>query len=783
MKSEKTKDSSDVARIQEELEKVQKDISDKEKEVKDIDEKLKFKSEVPEYEQELQKRSAKARLKELEELSKDKELFKITEKGEIVINYPIRHVSEERKKEIIHEAVAQAKSQIESANDLMVKEYYGHRETKTEFDEIMDRLYNPENRVTKKGIKYEEGKPVEYEYEGIKDYEGRDEDLAKIKMSDFVMIFERVRRAEQGDLSDYEKMKDGFEQYNKDLEYLETNNGKYNRVSTTTKNLKTLGKYGEKVEYSKFQEGQPVRNVFRGVGNALKFVRNHTTAPIYHFIGDKIASPIYAKLHKGQENKSRGSFENKPLHRYLARREYFESQGKGFFSSRFNAIFNAAKGNQALLNAGSNEITEFYKDASRKLMNQRIQQEEVLLRLEAIAFKRKEFSEQIEMLEEAVRTTKNPEDKAKYEQTLADFKKAAAQIERDAELAKSREEETHEHVSMDVRYDTIGLDQHDKANKDTITKSVAVIKGFAKLGIRQFVAPRIKEWLLSKSQQEVEVPQTTYEDKVTGQKYIETTYKTEEVPVYETQYDNNISMKDIVSSNSGKEVQGFYSVYGGEKSPATYTLTGNEKVTAVFQGIGDKGTGFADTAGLSAPEIVDNTFDSSLLDANGVLNQDVTLDKIIEMIGSENVDETTLEGMYVSLGDKAWFKLSDLYEAAGKQVQIGTETQQVVDVAGHYEDIVEKVANTTYVTKIVENPKIMKVLNGLGIFGKAAYGTSVVEDVYENTRKTETDINPTKQNPRDMTPVEITVDDEKQPKFTGKRNEDLHNNDKDDEER
>lgn len=759
-------------KIQEEIDKVQKSIEEKQKEIAEIDKKLQFKTQVPEHEQEMQKRSIEARLKELRDLSKDQALFKITETGEVVINYPEMHLTDEDKKQIQAEILRDAREQINGANDLMVKEFYGHRETKTEFDEIMDKLNDPENRVMKEATRYVDGKPDKYEYEGIKDYEGRDEDLASIKMSDYVLIFERVQRAQKGDLSEYADMKDGDAQYNKDLEYLKSNNGKYDRVAATTKNLKTLGKYGEKVEYTQYKEGQPVRNAFRGVGNALKFVRNHTTAPLYHFIGDKVASPIYARMHKGEEGKSRGSFENKPLHRYLARREYYEEQGKGFFSSRFNAIFRASKGNQALLNAGSHEITEFYRDASSKLIRQKITEREVGLKLQAIEIRRKDISEQIEMLAEAIETTQNPEDKKKYEAILTDFRKAEAQIKKDTEQEEAKGKQAQAHVSMDVRYDTIDMDQHDKANKDTITKSVAVIKGAAKIGIRTFVAPKIKNWLLEKSQQEIEVPQEGF-DEVARQEYVPTTYKTVKEPVFETQYDHDISMKDLMSQNAGKQVEGFYSVYGGERAPQLYTLSGNEKVTAVFQAAGDRGTGLADAAGLTAPTLVDKAFDSSLLDGSGVLGQDITINKLIELIGDGKVDPTTLEGMYFSLDDKAWFDVSDLYDAAAKEVQVGEVTKQVVDKLGHFETVIDKIPKTGTIKKVVENTKITKVLKALGIGGKATLAASDLEDVYENTRKTETDVKHTKPDPRDFSVVEMKVGNEKVEKFTGRRKDDL----------
>ncbi len=765
----KVEPNADVSKLQEELEKVQKEIEQKQKQVDDIDEKLKFHNQVPDHEKDLQKRSAEARLKELRKLEKDKELFKITEKGEIVINYPKRSLSKDEINNIQKRIINNAKSNIHKANDLMVKEFYGHKETRDEFNLIMDKLMDPENREIRKAKRIDEkGNEIEYEYEAIKEYEGRDEDLAKIQLSDYVKIFERVQKAEQGDLTEYENIKDGLtKQYEKDLEYLRTNNGKYDRVKTTTKNLKTLGKYGEKVEYSKFQQGEPVRNILRGAGNALKFVRNNVTAPVYHFVGEKIASPIYERTHRGQEGKSRGSFENKPLHRYLARREYYESEGKGFFSSRFNAIFNATKGNQALLNAGANEIEQFYKDNARKMIIQEIQEQENIRRLEAIEFRRKDIDDQISMLEEAVKTSTTPEDKAKYEQTLSEYKRAAKQIAKDKEVAMNKGK-TKEFISMDSRYDTIDMDQHDKANKDTITKSVAVIKGVSKLGIRKFVAPKIKEWLVDKSKIEIEKEVETGEF-VKEKKYVQTTYKDSKVPVYDTRANKDISMSEIMSKNAGKEVEGYYSVYGGEVRPQTYTLTGNEKITAVFQSEANRGVGFSDTAGLTAPTLTDKTFDSSIIDSVGVLNQDTTIQKFIDMIGSGKVDESTLDGLYVSIGDKYWARLSDL-QGTLEEVKVGETVEKVVDQLGHWEEVDTKIPITEIVKTTVENPRISRIVKALGLTGKGLYGASVVEDVYENTRETKTDEQHTKPEKRDINP--------KDKGYTGKRREDL-----DDEER
>lgn len=703
---------------------LEKSIAENEKELEEVNKSLEELEKRNIVDLTNQKRVIENRIEELEDLAKEKSLFKINEKGEVEIKYPDMPV------EIDEQAIA---DEYMARRTDMLDKYYGNKEKSAEYKEKMQEF---KSHIVEKEFEFvdKDGKRQTGVYSTVEPYEGMEDDLAFLQLEEYADRLERLTKYEAGDISAYSKFKNPEAVAERDKSYIETNNSAYNRLVTTQKNLMTLGKYGEKVPYSKMQEGQTVRNILRAVGNAGRFIRNHTTAPINKFIGSKIVAPIYGAVTGVNKGNVAGLYSNKFTHRYVARREYFASQGKGYFASRFNSIFKAKEGNKAILSAGAHDIKESIKT---KYTDQAIK----AARQKQIEFAGKSIEEQMEMLKEDLDKTTDPQAKAKLENTLEILKKAEAQIKLDKEKADNMK------IRQTIQTDAVDMDQHDKANKENVTRTVTGIKMLTRFGIKKFVGPKIKQWLVEHTQKQVTVPEQ-YQEPVQSEKWVETTYKEQTVPVYGTKADHSsTTLEDIMSSNAGKQVEGYYSVYGGETRPKMYDLTGNEKITAVFQGVGNKGTGLSDTAGLTAPTLTDRAFDASFLGTNGVLKQDVTVEQIINAIGADKVNPDTLSDLYVSVGDKCWVKLTDLYDGLTK-TQIGTEVKKVIDVPGHMEKVTEMVTKTRDVTKMVENTRVTSVLDKLGIAYDVGASALLVDDIYENARKTKTNVRRTKPQPR-----------------------------------
>ena len=677
-----------------------------------------------------ERRIAQHRLEELEDIAKEKELFKINEKGEIEIKYP------PIKPEIDEEAIL---AEYNARRTDMLDKYYGNADKKYEYAERME--YFKDHIVTKEFTFIgEDGKKHKGTYKTVKPYEGMENDQEFLQLEEYIERLERSTKYEAGDKTVYDDVRDSKGELRdpkvvmeEDKHYIETNNNAYNRLAMTHRNLMTLGKYGEKVNYGKFVEGQPVRNVLKAVGNVAKFIRNHTTAPISKFIGTYVVAPVYGAITKPKDNVA-GLYSNKISHRYVARREYFAAQGKGYFSSRFNSIFNAKEGNKAILSAGAYDIQQ----SIRTKYQQIAEQDAVRKQTE---FMSKSLDERIAMIEADMEKASDPENKARLEATLSDLRKAQEQVAQDA---IKNERKT---IDQTRQTDAVDNDVHDIANKENVTRVITGVKMLTRFGIRKFVGPKLKEWLVERTKVPQEV-ETVTEVPQQRQEWVDATYKEVETPVYETVSDNGATMSEVMASNAGKEVEGFYSVYGGERRPAMYELTGNEKVTSVFQSVGKGGTGLSDTAGLTAPTLTDRTFMGGLLDANGVLNQNVTVDGLIDALGTGTVDPATLAGVYVSVGDRYWVKLSDLVQGVTKQVQVGTEVSKVLDVPGHFTTVTEMVETVTKTTQMVDNVRVIEALKTMGVALDVADKGLLVTDIYENVRKTDTEIDKTKPQPR-----------------------------------
>lgn len=656
------------------------------------------------------------------------------------------------------------KDEFKRRTDDMFAKYYGNKDYQAEYKVRAERYRANEVEATDGG----------YSYKTIADYAEKEEDERFLILGEYKERLERMSRYQAGDTTVYTGTQAQIDAaYKEDRQYVETRNNTFNQHANTQKDLATLGKYGEKMPYIPKQKGV-VRNIGRAAANTGIFVRNVFT-PVYRGIGKFVAKPIHRLVTGG---KDASPYRNNPFHRMVARRDYFleaaqerdmlETQDKMLNSSdpstvkpvnhpirnslesRFKAIFSVKKGNEAVLRAGAADI-------KANIRNQESQKAFI----DALESQAQNYRDQINKLTQEL--TMHPHAKNKKDVVKAINDKISKMNTIEAKLSNMT-------MVADIQTDAISSEQHAIASKEVNTLRTTVIKGVAKGFALKCFGPKIKDWILEKNtkvetqniENVIENPNIPGKQIKEKDVWVPTTYKNKVTPVYEDALDTSVSMKDMMSLNKGKEVTGFYSVYGGENLPDVYKITGDEKITAVFKAINDKGTGLSDTVGLKAPTLTDGTFANSMMDSAGFLKQDTTITQLLEGVNTGAINPEALDGIYVAVGDKYWTKLSDLTGDLVKHVKVDEITQKVVDVAGHYEKVQEVVENATQsqdainkvvngvttIKKTVVNPTAIK---GVEIGSKVAKGAVAMDsiiDVVENVRKTTTDVESNKKKPR-----------------------------------
>ena len=198
---------------------------------------------------EIQKRVVQNRIDELEDINKEKQLYKINEKGEVVVEYP------DVSYEIDEEAV---KAEYEMRRQDMLDKFYGNKARGKDYAIAMQNL---KDHIVEKEFEFKDkdGKTVKGTYQTVEDYSEKEEDLKFMQLEEYSERLERLTKAEAGDLSVYNNVhirdeegkfvKLSPEEARKaDEQYIESNNNAYNKLVSTRENLKTLGKYGEKVQ-------------------------------------------------------------------------------------------------------------------------------------------------------------------------------------------------------------------------------------------------------------------------------------------------------------------------------------------------------------------------------------------------------------------------------------------------------------------------------------------------------------------------------------------------------
>lgn len=630
--------------------------------------------------------------------------------------------------------------------DDMYAKFYGDRDFEREYHERSERYRSHEARKRIRG--------TNIIFRTVDNYPEREEDERFLLLDKYRESLERVTRYESGDTSVYSGTQAQIDQaLERDREYIRTRNYTFNQHEHTQRDLATLGKYGERMPYIPRQRGI-LRNAGRILLNGGILLRNGM-APIYRGIGRFIAQPVHRLVTGGRDA---SPYRNNSYHRMVARRDYFLDEARrrdanetarrratasdpsrvrpvshpirNILEARVKALFQVSRGNEAVLRAGAADIRQNIQD-------QEGESGWIAAARQQVATLRR----QINALNQELIARPHASNIAEVQAAVQAKRQQMQNIE--ARIAQTTVEATQQ-------TDAVSNSEHAIASKEVNTLRVTAIKGVMKGVAVRYVGPKIHDWLMARANKTRTVPTSELVREET-QAWVPTTYKTQTTPIYEEVLDTGKSMRDIMGRNSGRQVTGFYSVWGGERRPATYSLTGNEKITAVFQQIGGGGKGFSDTAGLRAPVLVDGTFPQELLDGSGYLRQDISLDQLLQGLNLSGADTAALEGVYVSVGDRYWTSLANLVQGMTKNVQVGTTTRQVVDVAGHYEPVVNFVTKTGTKIEHYLDPASVARINVAENVGRGALTMDTIQDVFENVRNTSTNETDQKRKPRRYT--------------------------------
>ena len=597
---------------------------------------------------------------------------------------------------------------IDRKNDMLAK-YYGDKDYQRRYDEIAQRYRNNEIEVTDSGITYRT----------VQDYAEREDDEKFLILGEYKNALERMTKYESGANNIYLGTDAQIRvQYEKDKEYVETRNYTFDQHKNTQKDLATLGKYGEKMPYIPRQQGM-VKNVLRVIGNAGIFARN-AVAPIYGFIGRNIAQPLHRVIIRG---KDASPYRNNPYHRFVARRDYFNdianqqdiSTGerhpiRNYLMSNVQAITKYNQGNEAVLKAGAYDIQDNLK-----------RQEMQRLGRDFYNTKKSELESQITSLETEINNHGDAENLEEAKNKLNAKKALLTRLDEYIVTLNTTGKIT------DIQTDAISQTQHDIASKEVNTYRVAVIKGFAKLGIKKFVGPKIKDWLTEHSEHTI-TREEPYQATIFTEKEVQDPPKT--ISITEQRPDYDIEVDDLIERSKDKTVNMYRSVSGGNRGEIAYTIRGDEVCTGFhFQDGSTWGTGFSD----NVPLMTDKAWPASFLDANNNLRADLTFSEIAKAISNGELSEEILDDMTLQIGNKGWVYASELFDGVAKEVEVGTK---VIEGGTHIEMVPEVVTRTRTITEVVKNQRIINALNTLNKGADVLGKVDTVHNVAEVVRPT-----------------------------------------------
>lgn len=613
------------------------------------------------------------------------------------------------------------KDEYKRRKDDMLAKYYGDKDYQRNYDEIAARYRANEVEVTNGGITYRT----------VQDYAEREDDEQFLILGEYKNSLERMTRYEAGDTSVYSGTPDQIAvQLEKDKKYVETRNYTFDQHKNTQKDLATLGKFGETMPYIPKQTGI-VKNGLRIAGNIGIFARN-LVAPVYRFIGRNVAQPVHRLITGG---KDASPYRNNPYHRFVARRDYFKDTARendlvngknhplrNYFMSNINAVAKYNEGNEAVLNAGAYDI-------QKNLTQQEMQR----VGFNLLNRNKTELESQITLLENEIANHGDAKNIEEAKNRLTSKKNLLKRIEQSIDSVKTTGK------IADIQTDAVSQTQHDIASKEVNTYRVAAIKGVAKLGIKKFVGPKIKNWLVEHSKQKV-AREESYQTTIYVEKEVKNPSKV--VPITEERPYYDIEVDDLIENAKGKTVKMYRSVSGGNKGEIAYTVNGNEACTGFHFQNGTKwGTGFSG----NTPIITDQKWPAAFLDANNNLRDNITFSEIANAISSGELSQELLGDITLQIGNKGWVYAKELFEGLTKEVQVGTK---VIEGGTHMEWLPEVVNRTKTVYDMVDNERVINALNTLGVTLDTARKVDTVHNAAEILRATDSDEETNKEEPR-----------------------------------
>lgn len=662
----------------------------------------------------------------------------------------------------------------------MVDKYYGDKAKEAAYNAAMKRINSHKKTDPKTGIQY------------IEFYRGKDSDLKQTQLELFDEKSEKLARYYNGEVDLY---KDAAEVKNDEL-YVKSNNSAYNHKQATKNSLATLGKYGDRVNYL------PVKNsgnTLKGIGHALLNVPiaiRNAVSTVYRLVGRPI-SAIYGAVAK---NKS-GIYANKPMHRFEARKDYFiraenerlAAEGKKprpirtMMKARLKALFKSKEGNAAVLEAGYQDIKTSYVEKAKfdyyKSKYEKLNSHITWLEDEKI----KIFSHNMD-----------PETQEKFnriERAEQDAINQRNKILNDPEYGHKIAND--ENVAV-LQTDAVSLNQHDRANKASVTRVVTGAKILTLSGAR-LLGPRMKDWLLNHSKvmraQTEKVARTTITPNEIKRTWVDEAVETKEVPDYTT-VTKVTSEQDLVEQFNIKHLM---DLDNSEKVSYAYDNWGNkaynnnlEYFRGAAQRINGQVVSISDGKGYDITKITRDYIPSELL-TNGSISDNANLFDILAALrrqAGENVTSKDLIDQVLSCGSKSeqeamiksmtegldfWRSCLDSGIATGwssgnvgisKALEsLKTTTEQIVTgshletevIPGHFVETVVKgtpkiVTEDVVKNVLVNNPRIVKALGIGDMINNGVTIMDAIQMAYENARNTESKIITNKPQKRQYNP-------------------------------
>lgn len=662
-------------------------------------------------------------------------------------------------------------------NDMFAK-FYGDPEYEKEYKTRLERYKANETAIKRRGVVI---------YKTIKDYPEREEDEKFLLLDGYREALERTTKHMAGKSSVYYGTPEEIEaQYKRDLKYVETRNSAFDQHEYTRRDLATMGKYGEKVSYLPIKTGGPLAKVGKGVLNVGIFARN-LVAPVYRFIGKHVAQPIHRAIYG---DKVASPYKNNPFHRMVARMDYFADQARkrdeeatdrkmkeaqvgeqvkpvrhpirNWASSRFNAIFKAREGNEAVLRAGAYDIQE-------NLKAQNMQR----LKIEAYKNHIQDLGRQLTELQAQLDANPNVAN--------ADLVKQAIEQRKQLMLQEQEEIDRYDKGGKIVtrQTDAVSDKQHAIASKEVNTLRTTALKSTVKVVTGRFVGPAIKKWLVEHTQTNVTVNHAPVYDKqwqseVTGTRDIV-------VDRLDTDSMRDLTVGDLFNSSSDKTVTLAANGVGNSTTRDAFTnirgfsYTGsNGQVYSMSDGLGfniagrtstsvpveflnPDGTINADTplleilASLKRGVGENVTAQDLLSEVTSLASPQEQAQKFQELCNSLNFWQSTrATGMPSGWNDMA-NEISDFTNGLDVvPVVIGTESYVIEP--GKWIDVLKEAGYTEHFT--IDNPRVINVLNDLTKTGKVIRRADGTYDIVENLRNTHTNIADNKKHLRQYTYID-----------------------------